>query len=323
MNSENYYNINQFIIDVQKEIKEFVRKRNQLNSKIKNYINSFEMTEYEIYKTLFNAREYYNKKRQFCTKEIRKLRRKHIEHEDFLDFLINERKNIEEPVLNIKLTNLIKTLKDSIRESDYKIENLNKKINNHSLEIKEEIQVVRTISKLERSTQRKFKLLSELEQTQITELHKSDYYKINSKIEQVERILKEINLHLIKWSNKRINYHKNMLNLYREARVFRKIKKKMENKLKENSDTANHNYQHFLEKMNQNEKNIMEGKWLQQKVKPQRRDIITPRLESIITRKEMFKQFKNEKLAIALEKQKLGKKLDFYELKLILERSKK
>jgi hypothetical protein len=37
----------------------------------------------------------------------------------------------------------------------------------------------------------------------------------------------------------------------------------------------------------------------------------------------MFKQLKNEKLAIALEKQKLGKKLDFYEFKLILEQSKK
>jgi hypothetical protein len=37
----------------------------------------------------------------------------------------------------------------------------------------------------------------------------------------------------------------------------------------------------------------------------------------------MFKQFKNERLAIALEKQKLGKKLDFYEFKLILDQPKK
>ena len=39
--------------------------------------------------------------------------------------------------------------------------------------------------------------------------------------------------------------------------------------------------------------------------------------------KEMFKKFKKEKLASALEKQKAGKKLDFLEYRLILDQSEK
>jgi hypothetical protein len=39
--------------------------------------------------------------------------------------------------------------------------------------------------------------------------------------------------------------------------------------------------------------------------------------------KEMFKKFKQEKLASALEKQKAGKKLDFFEYRLILDQSEK
>ncbi|GAH23415.1 unnamed protein product, partial [marine sediment metagenome] len=82
-------------------------------------------------------------------------------------------------------------------------------------------------------------------------------------------------------------------------------------------------YQHYLEIMNRNERDIIKKIWFKPKAKPQQREIITPRLESIITRKEMFKQFKKERLAIILEKQKLGKKLDFYEFKLILDQPKK
>ena len=114
-----------------------------------------------------------------------------------------------------------------------------------------------------------------------------------------------------------------MLDLYREAKEFMVFKKKMENKLKENKDAAEYYYQHYLDIMNQNEKDIIKKILLKPKAKPQRRESITPRLESVITRKELFKQFKKERLAIALEKQKLGKKLDFYEFKLILEQSKK
>ena len=319
MSGNKYNNFGHFITDAQKEIKELVHKRNQLNNKIKRYIKSFQMAEYEIYKSLFNAKEYYNKKRSYSAKKIRKLRRKVIEYEDILDFFITERNRLKKPDLNPNLLNLVKCLDNSIKDINYRIKNFNEKITNHILSIEEEIYIIEKISKLAKKKQKRAKLLSELKKIKITELQTTDYYKADSRIQLFEAMLKEINRDLMKWSNKRKNYHKKMLALYREAKEFRNFKKEMENKLKENKDAADHYYQHYLEIMNRNERDIIKKIWFKPKTKPQRREIITPRLESIITRKKMFKQFKNERLTIALEKQKLGKKLDFYEFKLILD----
>ncbi|MHA1478755.1 MAG: hypothetical protein ACTSPU_11195 [Promethearchaeota archaeon] len=323
MSGKKYNNFGHFITDAQKEIKELGHKRNQLNNKIKRYIKSFQMAEYEIYKSLFNAKEYYNKKRYYSIKKIRKLRRKVIEYEEILDFLITERNKLKKPNLNRNLLNLIKCLDNSIKEINYRIISFNEKIENHILRIEEEVYIVEKISKLEKKKQKRAKLLSEVKKVNITELQSTNYHKVDSRIKLFDAMLKEINRDLIKWSNKRKNYHKKMLDLYREAKEFRKFKKEMENKLKENKDAADHYYQHYLEIMNQNERDIIKKITFKPKAKPQRREIITPRLQSIITRKEMFKQFKNERLAIALEKQKSGKKLDFYEFKLILDQPKK
>jgi len=323
MSGKNYNNFEYFITDAQKEIKELVHKRNQLYNKISRYIKSFQIAEYEIYKSLFNAKEYYNKKRYYSTKKIRKLRRKVLEYEDILDFLITERNKLKKPDLNRNYLNLIKSLNKSIKEINYSINSFNNKINNQVLRIEEEIYIVEKISRLERKKRKRSKLLSELKKVKITELQSTKYHKVDSRINLFDAMLKEINRDLIKWSYKRKNYHKKMLDLYREAKEFRNFKITMENKLKENMDAADHYYQHYLEIMNQNERDIVEKIWLKPKAKPQRKESITPRFESIITRKELFKQFKNERLAIALEKQKLGKKLDFYEFKLILEQSKK
>ena len=323
MSGKKYNNFGHFITDAQKEIKELVHKRNQLNNKIKRYIKSFQMAEYEIYKSLFNTKEYYNKKRSYSIKKIRKLRRKVIEYEEILDFLITERNKLKKPDLNRNLLNLITCLDNSIKEINYRLKSFNEKINNQILRIEEEVYIVEKISKLAKKKQKRVKFLSELKKVKITEKQSTNYYKADSRIKLFETMLKEINRDLIKWSNKRKNYHKKMLDLYREAKEFRKFKKEMENKLKENKDAADHYYQLYLEIMNRNEREIIKKIWLKPKAKPQRREIITPRLESIIARKEMFKQFKNERLAIALEKQKLGKKLDFYEFKLILDQPKK
>ena len=316
-------NFGHFITDAQKEIKELGHKRNQLNNKIKRYIKSFQMAEYEIYESLFDTKEYYNKKRYYSKKKIRKLRRKVLEYEDILGFLIAERNKLKKPDLDRKILNLVKCLDNSIKEINFRIKSFNEKIKNHILKIEEEVYVVEKISKLEKKKQKRVKLLSELKKVKITELQSTDYYKTDSRIKLFETGLMEINRDLIKWSNKRKNYHKKMLDLYREAKEFRNLKEKMENILKENKDAADHYYQHYLEIMNQNERDIIKKIWIKPKAKPQQREIITPRLVSIITRKEMFKQFRNERLAIALEKQKLGKKLDFYEFKLILDQPKK
>ena len=242
MSDNTYNNFGHLITDAQKEIKELVNKRNQLNNKIKRYIESFQRAEYEIYQSLFNTKEYYNKKRYYSTKKIRKLRRKVLEYEDILDFLITERNKLKKPDLNRNYLNLIKSLDKSIKEINHNINDFNNKINNQVLRIEEEIYIVDKISRLERKKLKRSKLLSELKKVKITELQSTKYHKVDSRINLFDAMLKEINRGLIKWSNKRKNYHKKMLDLYREAKEFWNIKKEMENNLKENKDVADHYY---------------------------------------------------------------------------------
>ena len=319
MSGEKYDNFSHLYNDLQKETKNLIHKENQLNTKIKNYIISFQMIEYEIYKTLFDAREYYNKKRHYCVKKIKKLRRRAIEFEDLLDCLINDKRYLQKPKLYSNFLHLINSIKDSIREIEYKIDKFNQRVKDQILEISEEIYIVEKISKLERKKRKRIELLLDIEK----ELYSSDYYQILRKIELLEMRLKEIYKYLNKWSNKRRNCHKKMLDLYREARVFRSYKKKMENRLRENKNTADHYYQQFLKVMNQNGNIIIEEKLYKSNEKLQQIKKISPRLESIIEKKNLYKKYMQDKLAIALEKQKAGKKLHISEYELILKHSKK
>ena len=77
MSSEKYDDFNHLFNKAQKGIKDLVRKRNQLNINIENYINSFQTIEDEIYKTLFDAKEYYNKNKDFA-KDLAKIADKPI-----------------------------------------------------------------------------------------------------------------------------------------------------------------------------------------------------------------------------------------------------
>ena len=95
MSSKKNNNFGHFIANAQKELKELDNKRNQFDNKIKKSIKSFQKAEYEIYKSLFSTKEYCNKKRYYCTKKIRKLKRRVLEYEDILDFLITERKKLK------------------------------------------------------------------------------------------------------------------------------------------------------------------------------------------------------------------------------------
>jgi len=319
MSGEKFDNFSYFYNDIQKELKDIIRKRPQLNKRIKKCIDSFQLIEREIYKTLFDAREYYNKKCHYCTKKIKKLRRRALECEELLDYQIKEKKKFQKPKLEKKFSHLIITIKDSIRDIDDKIDNLSQKVKNQILDIGEEIYIVEKINRLEKKKQKRIKLLSKIE----TDLNNSAYYQILRKSELLEIRLKEIYKHLNKWSNKRKNNHKKMLDLYREAKVFRNFKNKMENTLRENKDNANQYYQQFLKDMNQNEKNIVKEKLYRLRIKPPQRQIITPKLESFIGKKKIYQKFMQDKLAIALEKQKAGKKLHISEYKLILKHSKK
>ena len=114
-----------------------------------------------------------------------------------------------------------------------------------------------------------------------------------------------------------------MLDLYRDAKTFRNFKNKLENSLRENKDIANQYHQQFLNVMNQNEKNIIKELWHKSNPKPPQRKIITPMREAFILKQRFYRKFMQGKLAVALEKQKAGKKLHISEYKLILKHTKK
>lgn len=319
MSREKFNNFSYFYNDVQKEIDNFILSRNQLNKRINKCIDSFQIIEREIYKTLFDAREYFNEKCHYCTKKIKKLRRRALEFEELLDYQITEKKNLQNPKLEKNFSHLFNSVKNSIRDIDDKIDNLNQKVKNQILDIKEEIYIVEKINRLERKKKIRIKLLSKIE----TDVNNSHYYQILRKCELLEIHLKEIYKRLNKWSNKRRNNHKKMLELYREATVFRNFKNKMENILRVNKDNANQYYQQFLKVLNQNEKKIIEEKLHEVKYKPPQRQKTTPRLESFIEKKKLYRKLMQDKLAIALEKQKAGKKIHISEYKLILKHAKK
>jgi len=111
-----------------------------------------------------------------------------------------------------------------------------------------------------------------------------------------------------------------MLDLYRKAREFENFKKKMEKELIENKEAADQYYPQFLELFGQNEKIIRDR--INYKLKNQKQ-IHTPMLDYVIEQKKSYKKLMKERLAIALEKQKAGKRIDISEFRLILKKSKK
>jgi hypothetical protein len=74
---------------------------------------------------------------------------------------------------------------------------------------------------------------------------------------------------------------------------------------------------------NQNKNKLIEEQLSFFKNKAKAKEEQRQRTKYIIKKKRLQKKFKDKKLEIALEKQKSGKKLDFYEFKLILNHSKK
>lgn len=323
MSGEKYNNFSLSFNGLQKEINEFVRRRNQLKKKIRNYINKFQKIESEVYKSLFDARKYHVKKRNFYNKKIKKLRRKKIEFAQLLNNLVEKQKTLQKPNVNTNALKIVDSFKQSTKEIDLKLEYLNERIKNQILDINKENTFVDKIRRLERKKQKRIHLISKIEKEQFIELQESDYYKIHKKIELLEMRLKEIYKHLNKWSIKKQKSHKKMLDLYRKAKEFQNFKNKMEKELKINKKSANDYYQNFLkisvskEEILRNEKrNKLEGK-------QRHRQIKTPRLDYIIERKKIYKKFIREKLVVALEKKKAGKKLDISEYRLILNQSKK
>jgi len=283
--------------DLQHQIEDFRQKRDELNVKTKDYISALQDIEIDINNTLKIAKEKYRKKRDYWNNKVKKLKEKKIEYKTLLDNFIEEKKKIQ------KSTNDGKASKSfiSIKQIERKIDNLERKIETENLNIAEENAIIDDIRKL-----------AEMKQEFLGERQNSDLFKLERKIEIVKINLNKIYEQLNKWSNKSQENHAKMQDLFQKVYTLKEKKKKMEEVLIENKKTADHYHEQFLKLMNQRRK-FSKGK----------RPYYTSKKPTPSTKKnELLEKLKQDKLEKALEKQKAGKKLNLYEARLILEKSK-
>jgi len=297
MSGEYYDNFGVLFNSLLQKIEVVKRKRNELNKKVKEYISSFQIIETELVDSFLTARELYNKRWKYCNKKIKTLKKKKIEYEYLLDSLLEEKEILQNPRTNSKGLELKESVNNSIKQINYKIRNLEKRIKSELLNINEENELIEKISRLNKKKK-------EL----ILELQRCELYKNQRKIEFIDIKLKINFEQLNKWVIKRRCSHEVLLDLFQKVYKLNNNKKKMERELSDNKRAAEHYFNQFSKTLIRNKKaKQKEMPWFRLSMK----------------NKAIFKKFKQERLASALEKQKAGKKLDFFEYRLILDQSEK
>ena len=323
MSDYNFDNFSQYFNKWQKNLINIALKRNLVNKELEKYIKSFQTIDSEIYKALFTAKEYYNKKHRYYNQKIERLKQKEIEFKQLLDYVNREKRSLTEPKVKDEMSTSIRYIKQSIKEIDDKINNLSNQIEELTLDVDEESNIIEDIKNLDRDKKINLRHLRKLEQDLLSEMQHNAYFKTVRTIEILEINLKEMPRNLNKWSKKRVKIHRKMLDLCRKAKVFENIKKQIESELLGAKHATDRYLQLYSELKNRNKKKLIEEqlRFFRNKAKAKEKRVINTKY--IIKKKRLKKKFKNEKLEIALEKQKSGKKLDFYEFKLILDNSKK
>ena len=288
--------------ELQLQIEEFRQKRDDLNKKTKKFITELQEIDGEIEDYLKVVKDDYKKKRDYWNDKVKKLKDKKIEYKQLLDKFIDEGKVI------LKTSKKGKDTKKfiSIKQIDKKIDNLERRIEIENLEIVEENAIVDKIRELVK-----------IKHDFLDEQQNNDYFRIERKIQIVKINLNKIYEQLNKWSNKSQNYHAKMHEAYEIINELREKKKALEEELIENKKAADAYHERFLRVMDKRKK-ISKGKRPYNSSQSRSK---TPYRNQ--TRKnDELKKLKQEKLAIALEKQKAGKKLNLFEARLILEQPK-
>jgi hypothetical protein len=312
-----------YLNKAKKRVKEFVLEKEQLYSKLKNYIITFQSFDSEICSTLLDAREFYSRKRYDYNLKLLDLKKKKDDYERLWRDLTKKVENFPKPKVNKNSLVLIRYTKKALEDIQNKITILNSRLEEQNLDIDEEADMIEELKNLEIEKQNKVKNLTNIEQKQRKELQSSDYYNTQRKIKSLEDDLTDIYEDLMKMLDKRSMTHKKILDLYKKAKEFDKIKKEFESELIENKTSSDAFHQLFLKLMNLNKKVLLDElpNRLTSRVRPKERK--KPDVKRIIKKKKKYKKLEQKKLEIALEKQKSGKKLDFYEYQLILKHSKK
>lgn len=288
--------------ELQIQIEEFRQKRDDLNKKTKKFITELQEIDGEIEAYLKVVKDDYKKKRDYWNDKVKKLKDKKIEYKQLLDKCIDEGKVL------LKTSKKGKDTKKfiSIKQIDKKIDNLERRIEIENLEIVEENAIVDKIREL-----------AKIKHDFLDEQQNSDYLRIERKIKIVKINLNKIYEQLSKWSNKSQNYHAKMHETYETINELREKKKTLEEELIENKKAADGYHEQLLRVMDKRKK-ISKGKRPNYSTKSKSK---TPYRKN--TRKNYeLEKLKRDKLAVALEKQKAGKKLNLFEARLILEQPK-
>ncbi|MFX1587879.1 MAG: hypothetical protein ACFFC1_06975 [Promethearchaeota archaeon] len=287
--------------ELQDQIEVFRKKRDDLNKKTKGYISELQEIDNQIDNYLKLAKNDSKKKRDYWNIKVKKLKEKKIEYKKIFDKFLDEKKSLQKSSDQVKDGNKIV----SIKQIERKIGALERKIETDNLDISEENAIIDKIREL-----------AKIKQDFLAKQQNSDLFKVERKIQIVKINLNKIYEQLNKWSNKSQNYHIKMNELYQSAKDLRDKKRAIEEELIENKKEADKYHEQYLKLMNQRKKfpkskqSYKQGKRSKKPYKPQTK------------RNEELEKIKQEKLATALEKQKAGKKLDLYEARLILEKSK-
>jgi len=287
--------------ELQLQIEEFRQKRDDLNKKTKDFINQLQEIDVKIGENLSLAKDDYKKRRDYWNGKVKKLKNKKNEYKEILDKFVDQKKEI------LKESKKGKDPKKyiSIKQIDKKIENLERRIEIENLDILEENAMVDEIRDL-----------ATTKQTFLAEQPDNDLGKIDRKIQIVKINLNKIYEQLNKWSTKSQDYHAKMLEIYQTVNELREEKKTLEENLIENKKAADAYHEKFLRVMNKRKKESKGRQSNYSSKKPR-----TSKRPSTHRNSELEK-LKQEKLAVALEKQKAGRKLNLYEARLILESSK-
>jgi len=287
--------------ELQFQIEDLRQKRDELNKKTKEYIYSLQVIENQIADSLKTAKEKYKKKRDYWNDKVKLLKEKKIEYKTLLDNIIKEKKNTQKPEKDAKDGKQILTMKQIER----KIENLERRIETEKLDIAEENSIIDKIREL-----------AAMKQEYLSEQKTNELYKIERKIEIVKINLNKIYEQLNKWSDKSQENHAKMLEEFQNVDKLKEDKKKLEEDLIVNKKTADHYHEQYLKLMTQSKK-MYKGKKPYVKGKKS-----TTKFKEITKKNEMIEKLKKQQLETALEKQKAGKKLNLFEARLILEKSK-
>ena len=287
--------------DLQFQVEELRQKRDELNQKTKDFINKLQDIDTEITNSLKIAKEKHKKKRDYWNNKVKQLKEKKDEYKTLMDNLLEEKRSIQK--LKEDPSNKKQFL--SLKQIERKIENLERRIETEKLDINEENTIIDKIREL-----------AAMKQDYLSQQKNSDLFIIDRKIEIVKINLNKVYEQLNKWSDKSQVNHSKMLQEFQNVDKLKEDKRKLEEDLIENKKLADRYHDQYLKLMKQSKK-VHKGK------KPYGSGKMPIAKFNEITKKnEMIEKMKKEQLETALEKQKAGKKLNLFEARLILEKSK-